>query len=96
MPVEQEWKSQEARHIARAALEATAYQTRDVIEAMIADTGMGIPVLRVYGGGSASKVMMQFQADILGIPIERSAIRETTALGAGYLAGLATGFWNDV
>jgi glycerol kinase len=83
-------------HIARATLEATAYQTRDVIEAMIADTGMEIPVLRVDGGGSASNVMMQFQADILGIPIERSAIRETTALGAGYLAGLSTGFWSSV
>ena len=60
------------------------------------DTGVDVPVLRVDGGGTASELMMQFQADILGIPVERSAIVETTALGAAYLAGLATGFWRDL
>ena len=83
-------------HIARAALEATAYQTRDVVEAMVADTGLDMPLLRVGGGGTASRVMMQFQADVLGIPIECSAVPETTALGAAYLAGLSEGFWSDV
>ena len=81
-------------HIARAALESSAYQTRDVIEAMVRDTGMSLPLLRVDGGGTASKVLMQFQADILGRPIERAAVPETTALGAACLAGLATGFWS--
>lgn len=81
-------------HIARAALESSAYQTRDVIEAMLSDTGMRIPRLRVDGGGTASQMLMQFQADILATPIEPSAIPETTALGAAYLAGLATGFWS--
>ncbi len=83
-----------AGHIARAALEATAYQTRGVVDAMVADAGLGIDVLRVDGGGSASQLMMQHQADMLGVPIERSAVAETTALGAGYLAGLATGMWS--
>ena len=83
-----------AGHLARAALEATAYQTRAVVEAMAADAGLGIDVLRVDGGGSASRLMMQHQADVLGIPIERCAVAETTALGAGYLAGLATGMWD--
>ena len=82
-------------HIARAALESTAYQTRDAVDAMQSDTGLEIPLLRVDGGGTANDLMMQFQADILGIPIERHAIAETTALGAAYLAGLATGFWRD-
>ena len=83
-------------HFARAALESTAYQTRDVVDAISKDTGQGVPLLRVDGGGTASELMMQFQADILGIPIERSAVPETTALGAAYLAGLAVGFWNDL
>ena len=80
-------------HIARAALESTAYQTRDAIDAMKSDTGLDIPLLRVDGGGAANNLMMQFQSDILATPIERNAIAETTALGAAYLAGLATGFW---
>ena len=80
-------------HIARAALEASAYQTKDVVEAMVEDT---IPLLRVDGGGTASDVMMQFQADILDIPIERCAIPETTALGVGCLAGLSVGFWSGL
>ena len=82
-------------HIARAALESTAYQTRDAMDAMTSDTGLDIPLLRVDGGATANNFMMQFQSDILGIPIERHAIAETTALGAAYLAGLATGFWQD-
>ena len=82
-------------HIARAALESTAYQTRDALDAMKSDTGLDIPILRVDGGGTANSLLMQFQADILGIPIERHAIAETTALGAAYFAGLATGFWKD-
>lgn len=80
-------------HIARAALESTAYQTRDALDAMKSDTGMDMPLLRVDGGGTANNLMMQFQSDILGIDIERHAVAETTALGAAYLAGLATGFW---
>ncbi len=82
-------------HIARAALESTAYQTRDALDAMRYDTGLDIPLLRVDGGGTANDLLMQFQSDILGVPIERHAIAETTALGAAYLAGLATGFWQD-
>ena len=82
-------------HIARAALESTAYQTRDAMEAMKSDTGLEIPLLRVDGGGTANDLMMQFQSDILGISIERHAVAETTALGAAYLAGLASGFWQD-
>ena len=83
-------------HIARAALEAIAYQTKDVIDAMKADTGLDIPLLRVDGGGAASEITMQFQADMLNTPIERCAVAETTALGAGYLAGLAVGFWDGL
>lgn len=82
-------------HIARAALESTAYQTRDAMDAMISDTGLDIPLLRVDGGGTANNLLMQFQSDILSMPIERHAVAETTALGAAYLAGLATGFWQD-
>lgn len=82
-------------HIARAALESTAYQTKDAVDAMTSDAGLDIPLLRVDGGGTANDLMMQFQADILGIPIERHAVAETTALGAAYLAGLATGFWEN-
>ena len=82
-------------HIARAALESTAYQTRDAVDAMKNDTGLDIPLLRVDGGGTANDLLMQFQSNILGIPIERHAVAETTALGAAYLAGLATGFWQN-
>ena len=82
-------------HIARAALEATAYQTRDALDAMKSDTGLDIPLLRVDGGATANDLMMQFQSDILGMSIERHATAETTALGAAYLAGLATGFWQN-
>ncbi|MCR2763987.1 glycerol kinase GlpK [Microbacterium sp. zg.B48] len=81
-------------HIARAAIEAAAFQSRDVIDAIVADTGRELTELRVDGGGSRDDLMMQFQADILGIPVVRPAIIETTALGAAYAAGLATGVWS--
>jgi len=80
-------------HIARAALEATAYQTRDVLEAMQADSGLPIRALRTDGGMVVNDLLMQFQADILNITVVRPRITETTALGAAYAAGLATGFW---
>ena len=86
----------EGGHLARAALESTAYQTKDVMDAMESDTGMRVPALRVDGGGAANSLLMQFQSDVLGIPIEPSAVRETTAIGAAYLAGLAVGFWRDM
>jgi len=82
-------------HLARATLEAIAYQTRDIIETMGAEAGLQVPLLRVDGGGTANSFLMQFQADILGIPIQRAAVAETTALGAAYLAGLAVGLWHD-
>ena len=82
-------------HIARAALESIAYQSRDVLDAMRRDTGAALSSLRVDGGATANSLLMQFQADILGVPVERSAIQETTVLGAGYLAGLAVGFWDS-
>jgi glycerol kinase len=79
-------------HIARATLESIAYQTRDLVEAMRA-AGQRIDVLRADGGGTVNRFLMQFQADLLGIPVEVAAIRETTALGAAFLAGLAVGVW---
>ncbi len=83
-------------HIARAALEATAYQTRDVLEAMVRDSGVRPPALRVDGGMVRNELLMQFQADVLGIPVVRAAVQETTALGAAYAAGLAVGVWKDL
>ena len=83
-------------HIARAALEGIAYQTMDVLDVMNRDTGMDIKELRVDGGAVANNLLMQFQADILGIPVVRPKITETTALGAAYLAGLATGYWENI
>ena len=80
-------------HLARAALEATAYQTRDVLEAMRKDSGVPLKSLRVDGGMAANELLMQFQADVLGIPVIRPKVTETTALGAAYAAGLAVGFW---
>lgn len=80
-------------HIARAALEATAFQTRDVIEAVVADAGRPLTELRVDGGMTRNAGLMQFQADILGIPVVRPKVVETTALGAAYAAGLAVGMW---
>ncbi len=82
-------------HIARSVLEATAFQTRDVFEAMQKDSGLNIKKLRVDGGMTASKLLMQFQADILDVSIVLPSITETTALGAAYAAGLAVGFWKD-
>jgi glycerol kinase len=71
------------------------YQTRDVLAAMLADSGAVLKALRVDGGASLNNLMMQFQADILGVPVQRPKVAETTALGAAYLAGLAVGYWND-
>lgn len=82
-------------HIIRATLESIAYQTRDVLEVMRTDSGIGLRELRVDGGACANDFLMQFQSDILGVPVERPEIIETTALGAAYLAGLAVGFWKD-
>lgn len=80
----------------RATVESMAYQTRDVLSTMVQDSGIDIPTIRVDGSGASNNFLMQFQADILGKKIERSKIDQTTALGAVYLAGLATGFWKDV
>jgi len=85
----------EAGHIARATLEATAYQTRDVLEVMEADGGARIADLKVDGGMVVNDLLMQFQADILDVPVVRPRISETTVLGAAYAAGLAVGFWGD-
>lgn len=82
-------------HIARATLESMCYQTREVLEAMSADSQIEAKTLRVDGGAVVNNSLMQFQADILGIPVQRPEIAETTALGAAYLAGLAVGFWKD-
>ena len=84
-----------ARHIARAALESIAYQSMDVLAAMEADSGIKVKELRVDGGATVDDLLMQFQADVAGVPIVRPKIHETTALGAAYLAGLAVGFWKD-
>lgn len=82
-------------HLARAALEAMAYQTRSVVDGMAADSSIRPQVLRVDGGAARNDFMCQFQADVLGVPVERPATTETTSLGAAYLAGLATGFWKS-
>ena len=83
-------------HIARAALESMAYQVRDAFEIMKSDSGLDLTKLRVDGGGARSDLSMQFKADILGIPVERPVITETTVLGAAYLAGLAVGYWKSL
>ena len=83
-------------HIARAGLEATAYQTRDVVDAMATDSGVQLHELRVDGGMTNNRLLMQFQADILGVDVVRPAVTETTALGAAYGAGLAVGFWDGL
>jgi glycerol kinase len=82
-------------HIIRATLESIAYQSRDVLEAMEADSGIKLKELKVDGGASVSPFLMQFQADILGVAVNRPKVIETTALGAAYLAGLGVGFWRD-
>jgi len=83
-------------HLVRAALESTAYQTRDLIDAMEKDSSAKLTELKVDGGMVENELLMQFQADILGVPVVRPAITETTALGAAYAAGLAVGFWNNL
>jgi glycerol kinase len=82
-------------HIVRAVLESIAYQTRDVLEVMSKESGIKMETLRVDGGASNNNFLMQFQADILGVPVERPSVTETTALGAAYLAGLAVKFWDN-
>jgi len=82
-------------HIARAALEAIAYQSADVLAAMQKDAGLTLTELRVDGGAAANNLLLQFQADLLGVPVVRPKVLETTALGAAYLAGLAVGFWSS-
>ncbi len=82
-------------HLARATLEAIAYQTRDVVEVMSAEACLQVALLRVDGGGTANALLMQFQADILGVTIQPALVAETTSLGAAYLAGLAVGLWKD-
>lgn len=81
-------------HIARAVLEATAYQTREVLDAMEADSGVKLAALKVDGGMTANEILMQFQADQVGVPVVRPVVAETTALGAAYAAGIAVGFWS--
>jgi glycerol kinase len=83
-------------HLARAVLEATAYQTRDVVEAMEKDAGIELKSVRVDGGMVVNELLMQFQADILNREVVRPVVQETTALGAAYVAGLAVGFYSDV
>jgi glycerol kinase len=82
-------------HVARAALEATAFQTKEVLDAMHRDSGVRLSSLRVDGGMVGNELLMQFQADLLGVPVVRPKVTETTSLGAAYAAGLATGFWSD-
>jgi len=85
----------EKEHLIRATLESLAYQTKDVLDAMEADSKISIKTLRVDGGAVENDFLMQFQSDLLNVPVERSLVSETTALGAAYLAGLAVGFWKD-
>jgi glycerol kinase len=84
------------RHMARAALEAICYQSRDLLEVMAADSGIQLAALRADGGAAANDLLMQLQADLMGVPVQRPAVTETTALGAAYLAGLAVGYWPDL
>lgn len=83
-------------HIARACLEATAWQTKEVVDAMNADSGVALTSLKVDGGMVGNELLMQFQSDVLGVPVVRPTVAETTSLGAAYAAGLATGFWGEV
>ena len=82
-------------HIARAALEAVAWQAREVLDAMNADSGVPLAALKVDGGMVGNELLMQFQADVVGVPVIRPKVAETTALGAAYAAGLAVGYWRD-
>ena len=88
-------RATEKEHFIRATLESICYQTRDVVEAMIQDSGIEVKNIRVDGGAVKNNFLMQFQADIQNITVERPEINETTALGAAYLAGLAVGFWDS-
>jgi glycerol kinase len=83
-------------HVARAAVDAMAYQTRDVLEVMQEEAGLELTTLKVDGGAAANAMLLQFQADLLGCPVRRPVVGETTALGAAYLAGLATGYWDGL
>jgi glycerol kinase len=85
-----------AGHVARAALESIAYQVADLLDAMSSDAGVALAELRVDGGAATNNMLMQFQADLLGVPVVRPAVTETTALGAAYLAGIAVGYWKSV
>ena len=84
-----------AAHVARAALEGIAFQVADLLDAMRADSGADVSELRVDGGAARNNLLLQFQADVLGVPVVRPAMTETTALGAAYLAGLAVGIWKS-
>jgi glycerol kinase len=83
-------------HLVRATLESICYQSRDVLEAMRADSGIQLSALKVDGGATVNNFLMQLQADILGVPVVRPTVHETTALGAAYAAGLATGVWDSL
>lgn len=85
-----------SNHIIRATLEGIAYQTRDVLDAMQADSGIKLSALRVDGGAVANNFLMQFQSDVLDTEVHRPKVTEVTALGAAYLAGLAVGYWNSI
>jgi glycerol kinase len=88
-------RNTQVAHIARAAVDSMAYQTRDVLDAMLRDAGRPLATLKVDGGAAVNDALMQFQADLLGVPVRRPVVAETTALGAAYLAGLAVGYWKD-
>jgi glycerol kinase len=88
-------RNTKAAHVARAAVESMAYQTRDVLDAMQRDAGLALAHLKVDGGAAVNDALLQFQADLLGVPVRRPVVAETTALGAAYLAGLAVGYWKD-
>ena len=83
-------------HLARAVIESMALQTADVVEVMQEETGVPLRELRVDGGASVMDMLLRYQADLLGVPVRRSVVSETTSLGAALLAGLATGFWKDL
>jgi glycerol kinase len=83
-------------HVARAAVDAMAYQTRDVLQVMQEEANLALTTLKVDGGAAANAMLLQFQADLLGVPVRRPVVAETTALGAAYLAGLAVGYWDGL